>query len=104
MHAQVVASYGHIRDLVQRAGAVLPERDFEMQWSMGVRSAVPMRAITEAVKGAERLVLATDPDREGEAISWHLAEVLKVGWELGKYPATTVGPFQHCTDASFSFC
>ncbi|MBV9862066.1 MAG: type I DNA topoisomerase [Alphaproteobacteria bacterium] len=73
---KVVASYGHVRDLPAKDGSVLPEADFAMSWEVADRSEKHMKAIAEAVRGADRLFLATDPDREGEAISWHLREVL----------------------------
>ncbi|WP_448584967.1 type I DNA topoisomerase [Thermaurantiacus sp.] len=74
---EVVASYGHVRDLVEKEGSVDPDRDFAMRWEVAdERSRKQVKAIAEAAKGARRLLLATDPDREGEAISWHLAELL----------------------------
>ena len=74
---KVVASYGHIRDLPAKDGSVLPDADFAMSWEVDGRSEKHLREIAEAVRGADRLFLATDPDREGEAISWHVREVLK---------------------------
>ncbi|MEL6753473.1 MAG: toprim domain-containing protein, partial [Pseudomonadota bacterium] len=74
---KVLASYGHIRDLPSKDGSVDPENDFEMVWQADSKSNARIREIAEAVKGSEKLILATDPDREGEAISWHLLEVLK---------------------------
>ena len=74
---KVIASYGHIRDLPSKDGSVEPDNDFAMHWSLDdERSKKVMREIVEAVKGAKKLILATDPDREGEAISWHLIEEL----------------------------
>ena len=73
---KVLASYGHIRDLPSKDGSVDPERDFDMIWELDTGSRKRVSEIAEAVKGADRLILATDPDREGEAISWHLLEVL----------------------------
>ncbi len=73
----VLASYGHVRDLQQRDGSVKPDQDFEMTWEISAKSVKQLNEITGAVKGAKKLILATDPDREGEAISWHLLEVLK---------------------------
>jgi DNA topoisomerase-1 len=74
---RVLASYGHVRDLPSKNGAVEPERDFEMHWfEEDSRSKKVMRDISEAVKKADKLILATDPDREGEAISWHILEIL----------------------------
>ncbi len=73
---KVLASYGHIRDLPSKDGSVDPARDFDMIWELDVHSRKRVAEIAEAVKGADRLILATDPDREGEAISWHLLEVL----------------------------
>jgi len=74
---QVLASYGHLRDLIPKEGAVDPEHDFAMKYQIQERNQRHVQAITKALKGAETLYLATDPDREGEAISWHLLEILK---------------------------
>mgnify|MGYP000548103101 CR=1 FL=1 len=75
---QVLASYGHVRDLVPKEGAVDPERGFAMNYDIiDDRSRKQVDAIAKAAKGAEALFLATDPDREGEAISWHIAEILR---------------------------
>ena len=74
---EVYASYGHIRDLPSKDGSVDPDDDFAMIWDVDTKSAQRMSAIAKAVKGAGRVILATDPDREGEAISWHVLEVLK---------------------------
>ena len=74
---EVYASYGHIRDLPSKDGSVDPDDDFAMIWDVDTKSAQRMSVIAKAVKGADRVILATDPDREGEAISWHVLEVLK---------------------------
>jgi len=74
---KVVASYGHVRDLPAKDGSVLPDSDFAMSWEVDGKSEKHLRTIAQAVRGADRLFLATDPDREGEAISWHVNEVLK---------------------------
>ena len=81
---KVVASYGHVRDLPAKDGSVLPNEDFAMSWEVDGRSEKHVKAIAEAVRGADKLFLATDPDREGEAISWHLREVLKARRALKK--------------------
>ncbi len=73
---KVVASYGHVRDLPAKDGSVRPDSDFEMLWEVDGKSEKHMKNIAAAVRGADRLYLATDPDREGEAISWHLKEAL----------------------------
>jgi len=73
----VLASYGHVRDLVEKDGSVDPENGFEMKWEVNPASQKHLRAIAEALREDGRLVLATDPDREGEAISWHLLEALR---------------------------
>ncbi|MGD9801974.1 MAG: type I DNA topoisomerase [Hyphomicrobiaceae bacterium] len=74
---KVIASYGHVRDLPSKDGSVEPDNDFAMHWaSDDDRSRKVMREITEAVRQADKLILATDPDREGEAISWHILELL----------------------------
>ena len=74
---EVLASYGHVRDLIPKEGAVDPDHDFSMKYQVIERNARHVDAIAKAVKKAENLYLATDPDREGEAISWHLYELLK---------------------------
>jgi DNA topoisomerase-1 len=73
---KVLASYGHIRDLPPKDGSVRPDEDFAMDWELYGDKAARVKAITDAAKGADRLILATDPDREGEAISWHVRELL----------------------------
>ena len=72
----VLASFGHIRDLPPKDGSVLPDDDFAMQWQLGDRAGKPIGEIKKALKKAQTLWLATDPDREGEAISWHVQEYL----------------------------
>ncbi len=72
----VLASYGHIRDLPSKDGSVEPDNDFAMSWEVDAKSSKRIADIVDAMKGADRLILATDPDREGEAISWHVLEVL----------------------------
>jgi DNA topoisomerase-1 len=73
----VLASYGHVRDLPAKDGSVRPEDGFAMSWEVTDRAEKRLKEIAQAVKGAEHLYLATDPDREGEAISWHVREVLR---------------------------
>ncbi|MDD5271222.1 MAG: type I DNA topoisomerase [Methylovulum sp.] len=73
---QVLASYGHVRDLVPKEGAVDPSHDFAMKYEVIERNQKHVLAISKALKAADTLYLATDPDREGEAISWHLYELL----------------------------
>lgn len=73
---KVLASYGHIRDLPPKDGSVDPENGFEMLWDNYADKAKQLKAITDEAKKADGLILATDPDREGEAISWHVQEVL----------------------------
>jgi len=74
---KVLASYGHIRDLPSKDGSVRPDEDFAMDWEIDARSAKQVKEIADAMKGADGLYLATDPDREGEAIAWHVREVLE---------------------------
>ena len=74
---EVLASFGHVRDLPAKDGSVDPEHDFKMLWEVDDKSQKRLNDIARAVKGADGLILATDPDREGEAISWHVLEVLK---------------------------
>ncbi len=73
----VLASFGHVRDLPAKDGSVKPDDDFAMDWEVDGKSAKRLSDIAAALKNSDRLVLATDPDREGEAISWHVLEVLK---------------------------
>ena len=73
---KVLASYGHVRDLPSKDGSVRPDEDFAMDWEVDSKAAKRLSEIAEAAKGVDRLILATDPDREGEAISWHVLEVL----------------------------
>src|ERR1700761_5251002 len=73
---KVLASYGHVRDLPSKDGSVQPDEDFAMTWDVDPKSAKRLSDIADALKGADTLILATDPDREGEAISWHVLEVL----------------------------
>lgn len=73
---EVLASYGHVRDLIPKNGAVDPTNQFAMKYDVIERNAKHMDAIAKAAKGADSIYLATDPDREGEAISWHIAEIL----------------------------
>ena len=72
----VLASYGHVRDLPPKDGSVLPDEDFDMKWEIASDSKKHIKAIVDALKNDNELILATDPDREGEAISWHLTEAL----------------------------
>ena len=74
---EILASYGHVRDLVPKTGAVDPEDNFRMKYELIDRNAKHVEAIARAVKEADTVLLATDPDREGEAIAWHLSEILK---------------------------
>ncbi len=74
---KVIASYGHVRDLPSKDGSVEPDKDFDMHWDVDGRSAKVMKEIADAVKKADKLILATDPDREGEAISWHILQILE---------------------------
>jgi len=75
----VLASYGHVRDLVGKDGSVLPDEGFAMKWELGDRAEKNVRDIKKAVKESKNVFLATDPDREGEAISWHIKEILEDG-------------------------
>lgn len=74
---EVVASYGHVRDLPPKDGSVDPDRDFHMIWQVDPKAQKRLSEIAQSVKEADKLILATDPDREGEAISWHVLEILK---------------------------
>lgn len=74
---EVLASFGHVRDLPAKDGSVRPDEDFAMTWEVDAQSKKRLADISRALKGADELILATDPDREGEAISWHVLDVLK---------------------------
>jgi DNA topoisomerase-1 len=87
---EVLASYGHVRDLVPKNGAVDPEHGFAMQYEIIGRNAKHVDAIAKAVKTADSVYLATDPDREGEAISWHILEILKSKRLLANKPVRRV--------------
>ncbi|NSZ16428.1 type I DNA topoisomerase [Agrobacterium vitis] len=87
---KVLASFGHVRDLPAKDGSVLPDQDFEMLWEVDTASAKRMKDIADAMKGADALFLATDPDREGEAISWHVLDLLKKKKVIGDKPVKRV--------------
>jgi DNA topoisomerase-1 len=74
---RVIASYGHVRDLPSKDGSVEPDNDFQMHWDVDGKAVKVMKEIADAVKQADKLILATDPDREGEAISWHILRILE---------------------------
>lgn len=80
----VLPSYGHVRDLAARAGSVRPDEDFNMLWEVPSTARPHINSIKSALKGAQVLVLASDPDREGEAIAWHVLEILAVEGALKK--------------------
>jgi DNA topoisomerase-1 len=86
----VLASYGHVRDLPAKDGSVRPDDDFAMDWEVDDRAEKRLRDIVQALKGADTLYLATDPDREGEAISWHVREELKRRRALKDIPVRRV--------------
>jgi len=87
---EVLASFGHIRDLPPKDGSVDPDSDFAMKWQLDTRGSKHVSEIVQAVKGAEKLILATDPDREGEAISWHVLEALNEKKALKGMPVERV--------------
>lgn len=95
----VMASYGHVRDLVPKEGAVDPEQGFEMKYQLIERNEKHVNAIIRALKKADALYLATDPDREGEAISWHLIELLKEKDALNGKPVHRVVFYEITRDA-----
>ena len=72
---EVLASFGHVRDLPAKSGSVDPDNDFRMLWEIDPKAQKRLNDIVRAVKDADKLILATDPDREGEAISWHVLAV-----------------------------
>ncbi len=74
---EVLASFGHIRDLPSKDGSVEPDNDFMMHYEVSAKSAKNVKAIIDQAKSCQKLILAPDPDREGESIAWHVLEVLK---------------------------
>ncbi|MDR7027183.1 type I DNA topoisomerase [Rhizobium rosettiformans] len=87
---KVLASFGHVRDLPAKDGSVLPDQDFEMFWEVDGASQKRIKDIADAVKSSDGLFLATDPDREGEAISWHVLDLLKKKRVIGDKPVKRV--------------
>ncbi len=87
---EVLASFGHVRDLPAKSGSVDPDADFHMLWEVDPKAQKRLNDIARAVKGADKLILATDPDREGEAISWHVLQVLKEKKALTSQPIERV--------------
>ncbi len=87
---EVIASFGHVRDLPAKDGSVDPDADFKMLWEVDGKAGKRLSDIAAKVKGADRIVLATDPDREGEAISWHVLEVLRAKRVLKDKPVERV--------------
>ena len=87
---KVLASFGHVRDLPPKDGSVRPDEDFAMSWAVDSASSKRLSDIANALKGADGLILATDPDREGEAISWHVLEVLRAKRVLKDKPVSRV--------------
>ncbi|HTV51581.1 MAG TPA: DNA topoisomerase I [Steroidobacteraceae bacterium] len=91
---EVLASYGHVRDLVPKEGAVDPDRHFAMQYQVLEKNERHVEAISRALRKAKALYLATDPDREGEAIAWHLLEILKSRGEIERKPVHRVAFYE----------
>jgi DNA topoisomerase-1 len=87
---EVLASFGHVRDLPPKSGSVDPEADFHMVWQVDPKAQKRLNDIARAVKDADKLILATDPDREGEAISWHVLQLLKERKALTSQPIERV--------------
>ncbi|MGN6465531.1 MAG: type I DNA topoisomerase [Rhizobiaceae bacterium] len=87
---KVLASFGHVRDLPAKDGSVRPDEDFAMSWSVDTKASKRLSDIVKALKDADGLILATDPDREGEAISWHVLEVLRQKRALKDKPVSRV--------------
>jgi len=87
---KVLASYGHVRDLPAKDGSVRPDEDFNMSWEVDGKAAKRLSEIADSAKSADRLILATDPDREGEAISWHVLEILNKKRGLKDMPVERV--------------
>jgi DNA topoisomerase I len=99
----VLASFGHVRDLPSKDGSVKPDEDFAMTYEVDADSKRPLSAISKALKGADTLYLATDPDREGEAISWHVLEALKESKSLGKDVAVHRITFNEITKKAVTY-
>src|SRR6202044_3336064 len=87
---EVLASFGHVRDLPAKSGSVDPDHDFRMLWEVDPKAEKRLNDIAKAVQGADKLILATGPDREGEAISWHVLQVLKEKKALTGQPVERV--------------
>ncbi|MEM9736507.1 MAG: type I DNA topoisomerase, partial [Pseudomonadota bacterium] len=98
----VLASYGHVRDLPSKDGSVDPKNGFEMIWEVDPKSQKHVRAIADALAEDDRLILATDPDREGEAISWHLLEALRKRRAVKKSTAVERVVFNAITKSAVS--
>jgi len=96
---EVMASYGHVRDLIAKEGAVDPSHDFAMHYSVVERNAKQVDAIAKATRKADAVYLATDPDREGEAISWHLLELLRERGVIADKPVHRVVFYEITRDA-----
>ncbi|EPS74250.1 hypothetical protein M569_00504, partial [Genlisea aurea] len=97
---EVVPSYGHVRDLAARSGSVRPDDDFSMVWEVPSAAWSHLKSIKDALKGAKNLILATDPDREGEAIAWHIVEMLNQQDALPKDVTIARVTFQEITESS----
>src|SRR6201997_477496 len=87
---EVLASFGHVRDLPPKSGSVDPDANFRMLWEVDPKAQKRLNDIARAVKDADKLILATDPDREGEAISWHVLQILKEKKALKDQPVERV--------------
>ncbi|TYI22837.1 hypothetical protein ES332_A06G128700v1 [Gossypium tomentosum] len=97
---EVLPSYGHVRDLAARSGSVRPDDDFSMVWEVPSAAWTHLKSIKVALSGAENLVLASDPDREGEAIAWHIIEMLQQQDALGENVTVARVVFHEITEAS----
>ncbi|TYI77203.1 hypothetical protein E1A91_D06G129200v1 [Gossypium mustelinum] len=97
---EVLPSYGHVRDLAARSGSVRPDDDFSMVWEVPSAAWTHLKSIKVALSGAENLVLASDPDREGEAIAWHIIEMLQQQDALGENVSVARVVFHEITEAS----
>ncbi|KAM7264007.1 hypothetical protein ACFE04_001690 [Oxalis oulophora] len=97
---EVMPSYGHVRDLAARSGSVRPDEDFSMVWEVPPNSWTHLKSIKVALGGADNLILASDPDREGEAIAWHILEMLQQQDALHENHTVTRVVFHEITEAS----
>ncbi|XP_058077001.1 uncharacterized protein LOC131225485 [Magnolia sinica] len=101
---EVLPSYGHVRDLAGRSGSIRPDDDFSMVWEVPTAAWTHLKSIKVALKGAKNLILASDPDREGEAIAWHISEMLQQQDALNEGITIARVIFHEITESSIKSC